>query len=143
MAGQPLLWLLTLPLRVLPAAWLPLLLKLFAAALAAAILGLLTRTVQLLPWDRPWDNASRFACALPALTACAAVRAGIQLLAGGHLHLRRFAGPAAAGGGGVVAARIPRPAEFTLAECGRPGLGAGHGRKLGDAAGVAAVCRRS
>ncbi|MGA3268436.1 MAG: DUF2723 domain-containing protein [Verrucomicrobiota bacterium] len=71
MVGQPLLWLLTLPLRGLPAAWVPLMLKLLAAALAAAILGLLTRTVQMLPWERPWDNASRLACALPGLTACA------------------------------------------------------------------------
>lgn len=70
MIDQPVLWLLTLPLRVLPAAWMPLALKLLAAVLAAAILGLLTRTVQLLPWDHPWTTASRFACALPALTAC-------------------------------------------------------------------------
>jgi len=71
MTGQPLLWLLTLPLQVLPAAWVPLLLKLLAAALAAALLGLLTRTVQMLPWDRPWDDAGRFVSALPVLTACA------------------------------------------------------------------------
>lgn len=71
LVGQPLLWLLTLPLQVLPAAWLPLLLKLFAAALAAAILGLLTRTVQWLRWDHPWDHATPLAAALPALTAAA------------------------------------------------------------------------
>ena len=71
LVGQPLLWLLTLPLRVLPAAWLPLLLKLFAATLAAAILGLVTRTLQLLPWDHSWDNASQLARMLPTLTAAA------------------------------------------------------------------------
>lgn len=70
MVGQPLVWLLTLPLRILPAAWVPLALKLLAAALAATILGLLTRTVQLLPWDHPWDNASRLACSLPIAAAC-------------------------------------------------------------------------
>lgn len=70
MVGQPLLWLLTLPLRVLPAAWVPLLLKFFAAGLAAANLALLMRTVQLLPWNPRWHNASRLARALPGLTAC-------------------------------------------------------------------------
>ena len=67
--GQPLLWLFTLPLHLLPAAWVPLALKLFSASLAALVVGLLTRTTQLLPWDRPWDNASRLACVLPLLTA--------------------------------------------------------------------------
>lgn len=69
MVGQPLLWLLTLPLKVLPAAWMPVLVKLFAAAMAAAILGLLTRAIQLLPWDYPWDNSSRLAGLLPVLAA--------------------------------------------------------------------------
>ncbi len=69
MVGQPLLWLLTLPLQLLPVAWLPLAVKLFAAVLAAMIVGLLTRTVQLLPWDRPWESASRFAILLPVLVA--------------------------------------------------------------------------
>lgn len=71
LVGQPLVWLLTLPLRLLPATWVPLVVKLLSAAIAGAILGLLTRTVQLLPWDRPWDNAPRFAALLPALAAWA------------------------------------------------------------------------
>jgi len=71
LVGQPLLWLLTLPLRVLPAAWLAPFLKLFAATLAALILGLVTRTVQLLPWDHQWDKTNRLACLLPGLTAAA------------------------------------------------------------------------
>lgn len=71
LVGQPVLWLLTLPLPVLPAAWVPLLLHLLAAVLAAAILGLVTRTVQLLPWDHPWRNASPLAVALPGLIAVA------------------------------------------------------------------------
>ena len=70
MVGQPLLWLVTLPFHLLPIAWVPLALKLLAAALAAAILGLLTRTIQLLPWDHPWNAASRLTCAIPILTAC-------------------------------------------------------------------------
>lgn len=69
MVGQPLLWLLMLPLHLLPATWAPLALKLFTAALAALTLGLLTRTVQMLPWDYPWENASRFTIALPVLAA--------------------------------------------------------------------------
>ena len=69
MVGQPLLWLVTLPLEVLPAAWMPLAVQLWAAVLAAAVLGLLARTVQLLPWDRPWNNVTKLAGALPVLTA--------------------------------------------------------------------------
>lgn len=69
MAGQPLVWLLTLPLHLLPAAWVPAALKLFSAACAALILGLLTRTVQLLPWDQPWETASRPVRALAVLAA--------------------------------------------------------------------------
>lgn len=69
LVGQPLLWLFTLPLRLLPMAFLPLALKLAAAGMAAIILGLLTRTMQLLPWDHPWDQASRLASLLPVLTA--------------------------------------------------------------------------
>ncbi len=71
MVGQPLLWLVTLPLRLLPAAWVPPCLNLFSATTAALTLGLLARTVQLLPWDRPWDDANRGAGALPVLLACA------------------------------------------------------------------------
>jgi tetratricopeptide (TPR) repeat protein len=70
MVGQPLLWLLTLPLRLLPGAATPLGLNLFSAVTAALTLGLLARTVQLLPWDRPWENANRWAGALPVLLAC-------------------------------------------------------------------------
>ena len=71
MVGQPLLWLLTLPLRWLPAAWVPVGLNLFSAVTAALTLGLLARTVQLLPWDQPWENTRRLAGALPVLLACA------------------------------------------------------------------------
>jgi tetratricopeptide (TPR) repeat protein len=52
MAGQPLLWLFTLPLRLLPAVWIPAGLNLFSAVCGALTLGLLARSVQLLPQDR-------------------------------------------------------------------------------------------
>jgi len=71
MASQPLLWLLTLPLHLLPATGVIWGLNLFSAATAALTLGLLARTVQLLPWDRPWENENRLASALPVLLACA------------------------------------------------------------------------
>jgi tetratricopeptide (TPR) repeat protein len=71
LVGQPLLWLLTLPLHLLPQAWLAPAVKLLAAALAAALLGLLARTLQLLPWDRTWDNTGRWSRALPVLAGCA------------------------------------------------------------------------
>ncbi len=69
--GQPLLWFVTLPLQLLPVAWLALAVKVQAAALAAVILGLLARTLQLMPWDRTWDPAGRWTMALPVLTGCA------------------------------------------------------------------------
>ena len=50
--SQPLLWLLTAPLRWLPPAELPLAIDLSSAILAALVLGLLTRSVQLLPINR-------------------------------------------------------------------------------------------
>ena len=52
MASQPLLWLFTLPLRCLPAGWIPIGLNLFSAVCGALTLGLLVRSVQLLPQDR-------------------------------------------------------------------------------------------
>jgi tetratricopeptide (TPR) repeat protein len=71
LVGQPLLWLLTLPLQLLPQAWLAPAVKLLAAVLAAVILGLLARTLQLMPWDRAWDNTGRWTRALPVLAGCA------------------------------------------------------------------------
>ena len=77
LVGQPLLWLLTLPVHWLPTAWVTLALKLFTAATAALTLGLLTRTIQLLPWDQSWETAGGLARALPALAAC--VVGGLEL----------------------------------------------------------------
>ncbi len=70
MLGQPLLWLFTLPLRLLDPRWVPLGLNCFSAATAALSLGLLARTIQLLPGGRPLENASRWAGKLPVLLAC-------------------------------------------------------------------------
>ena len=70
MTGQPVLWLLTLPLRWLPAAGVAVGLNLFSIITAALTLGLLARTVQLLPWDQPWETSSRLPGLLPALLAC-------------------------------------------------------------------------
>jgi Flp pilus assembly protein TadD len=77
MVGQPLLWLLTLPLRFLPAACVPLGLNLFSVVTAAFTLGLLARTVQLLPWDQPWESSGRLSGHLPAMLAC--VMCGLEL----------------------------------------------------------------
>ena len=67
------------------------------------------------------------------------MRAGIQLLAGRHRRHRRDARPAAAGGIRVAAAGIPCPPGIPLAGRSRLRLGTGHGGKLADAAGAAAV----
>ncbi len=71
MAGQPLLWLLTLPLRLLPTAAIPGGLNLFSAGLAALTLGLLARSVQLMPWARPLEKQRPRAAAIPVFLACA------------------------------------------------------------------------
>ncbi len=51
--GQPLLWLLTLPLRLVPASWVPGLLNLFSAICAVGTLSLLARCLELIPWTSP------------------------------------------------------------------------------------------
>ncbi len=70
MASQPLLWLLTLPLRCLPAGWIPTGLNLFSAVCGAVTMGLLARSIQLLPWTRPWSADNGWADKLPLLLAC-------------------------------------------------------------------------
>ena len=51
-AGRPLLWLVTAPLKLLPDGWVPLALNLQSALLGGLVLALLTRSVQLLPLNR-------------------------------------------------------------------------------------------
>ena len=50
--GRPLLWLVTVPLKLLPDGWVPLALNLQSALLGGLALALLTRSVQLLPLNR-------------------------------------------------------------------------------------------
>ena len=52
MLFQPLVFVVTLPLRLMPAAWVPLAMNLLSAVLAAGTLGLLARSVALLPHNR-------------------------------------------------------------------------------------------
>lgn len=70
MVGHPLFWLLTLPLRLLPSAWVPLGLNFFFALVAALTLGLLARSVQLMPWNWPLRDENRWLRILPVLLAC-------------------------------------------------------------------------
>ena len=95
LAGRPLAWLLTLPLRGLPGGWIPAALNLFSTVTAAATLGILARSVQLRrrgravffrraatlgilassvqrqPWDCPPDANKPWSLRLPVLLACA------------------------------------------------------------------------
>ena len=50
MTSHPLFWLLTLPVRWLPAGWIPLALNLFSALCAAITLGFLAATLELAAW---------------------------------------------------------------------------------------------
>ena len=56
---QPLIFLVLYPFRCLPEPWIPLALNLFAAACAALVLAVLTRSVVLLPQDRTHAQRSR------------------------------------------------------------------------------------
>lgn len=56
---EPLLFLLTLPIRWLPAGWQPLALNLLSAVCAALALALLARSVALLPHDRTREQRNR------------------------------------------------------------------------------------
>jgi tetratricopeptide (TPR) repeat protein len=56
---DPVFWLVTYPIRLLPAKLIPLALNLFAALCAAATLGLLARSVSLLPHDRTREQRER------------------------------------------------------------------------------------
>src|SRR5215831_5612564 len=65
MAGHPLLWLLTVPLRLLPAAWLPAALNLCSALCAGGVFVFLARSLELLPWFRPLSELPPWRRALP------------------------------------------------------------------------------
>lgn len=68
--NQPLLWLLTLPLRLLPAGWIPASLNIFSALCASVTLGLMARSVQLFPWDCAPPEKRAWSLHLPVLLTC-------------------------------------------------------------------------
>lgn len=68
--NQPVVWLVTLPLRVLPAAWIPASLNIFLALVAALTLGLVARSVELLPWECQPPAKDPWIKKLPVLLAC-------------------------------------------------------------------------
>ncbi len=70
MIGQPLLCLLTLPLRLLPAGWVILGLNLFSALCGALALGVLARSLELADWDRPLTTLGVWPSKLPIIFAC-------------------------------------------------------------------------
>lgn len=70
MVGQPLFWLFTLPLRLLPSTWVPFSLNFFFAAIAAVTLGLLARTVQLILGNPALEKVNHWIQTLPVLLAC-------------------------------------------------------------------------
>ena len=70
MNNQPLLWLLTLPLRVLPSGWVAPLLNLLSAVCGALTLGVLARSLELAAWDRPLPTLAGWRSRLPIVFAC-------------------------------------------------------------------------
>ncbi len=75
MIGHPVLWLVTLPLRLLPGAWVAVGLNVFSAIGAALTLGLLVRSLELLPWY-PWEMLNGWKQHVPAILA--AVVCGLE-----------------------------------------------------------------
>src|ERR1022692_1283968 len=71
MANEPLTWLLILSLRCLPAGWIPTSLNLFFAICGALTLGLLARSIKLLPWDCRPHASKKWVKQLPVLLGCA------------------------------------------------------------------------
>ncbi len=67
--NQPVVWLLTLPSHLLPTAWVPASLNLIFALGGALTLGILTRSIQLLPWDCQPPENRKWIKLLPALLA--------------------------------------------------------------------------
>lgn len=67
--GQPLLWLLTLPLRLLPAGWVPGLLNFSSAVCAAGTLAMLARSLEIIPWTNPSFAVTGWRQRLPLLLA--------------------------------------------------------------------------
>lgn len=57
--ASPAYWLVTLPVKLLPAKWIPLALNLLSALFGAAVLGLVARCVALLPHDRTHEQRQR------------------------------------------------------------------------------------
>jgi tetratricopeptide (TPR) repeat protein len=71
MVGHPVSWLLTLPLRLLPAGWMPVALNLYSSLIAAVTLGVLARSLELLPWPRPLDELKGWKRRIPVVLALA------------------------------------------------------------------------
>jgi len=70
MNGQPLLWLLTLPLRLLPTGWVVPGLNFFSAICGALTLGIMARSLELAAWDRPLTMLKGWQAKLPIVLAC-------------------------------------------------------------------------
>jgi tetratricopeptide (TPR) repeat protein len=73
LVGRPITWLLTMPFQLLPGSVLPVALNLLAATLAAIVLGLLARAVELLPWDCIPDAKRIWQKNFPAVFAVSAL----------------------------------------------------------------------
>jgi tetratricopeptide (TPR) repeat protein len=71
LSSHPLFWLFTLPVRLLPVGWVATALNLFSAVCGAVTLGILTRSLELLPWFRPLATLQGWNARLPILLAVA------------------------------------------------------------------------
>jgi tetratricopeptide (TPR) repeat protein len=67
MSDRPLVWLFTLPLRLLPAGWVAMGMNLFSMACGVVTLGIMARSLELLPWSRPLTTLGGWRARLPLL----------------------------------------------------------------------------
>ena len=78
LASHPVLWVLTLPCKVLPAGCVPVVLNFMSAVFAALCLGLLAHIMQLLPWSFPFRPSGREKTITTIATLLAVVMCGFE-----------------------------------------------------------------
>lgn len=78
LASHPVLWVLTLPCKLLPAGWIPAVLNFMSAVFAALCLGLLAHIMKLLPWSFPFRPSGREKMITTVATLLAVVMCGFE-----------------------------------------------------------------
>ena len=127
MVGHPVLWLVTLPWRLLPGGWVAVGLNIFSALCGAATLGILARSLELLPWNERMESLAGWKTPAARVAGCGGMWSAIELLAGSRERLRRDAGYIDPGRRTLVLVGISLGARLALVIRRCADLGVGHG----------------